>query len=139
MTPVLRMATVGVLRNLNVRFEDGYTRTWEDDWKDQSVLMTGELPVVFSNRNQVIADSCSRPAPWVGRVGRDTETARGLPRSRNLCAWDRAPSDSYLAAIITISTTQTLSAGNPSRYDSFALVTRRPGGRSDRFRFTGIG
>lgn len=51
MTPVLRMATVGVLRNLNVRFEDGYTRTWEDGWKDRSVLMAGELPVVFSNRN----------------------------------------------------------------------------------------
>ena len=51
MTPVLRMATVGVLQNLDVRLGDGYTRTWEDDWKDQSVLMTGELPVVFSNRN----------------------------------------------------------------------------------------
>jgi hypothetical protein len=44
------MVTVGVLRNLDVRFEDGYAMTWEDDWKDQFVLMTGELPVVFSDR-----------------------------------------------------------------------------------------
>ena len=51
MVLVLRMATVGILQNLNVRFEDGYARTWEDDLKDQFVLMTGELPVVFSNRN----------------------------------------------------------------------------------------
>jgi hypothetical protein len=46
----LRMATVSILQNLDVRFEDGYARTWEEDWKDQFVLMTGELPVVFSDR-----------------------------------------------------------------------------------------
>ena len=44
------MSTVGILRNLDVRFEDWYGSTWEDDWKDQSMLMTGELPAVFSNR-----------------------------------------------------------------------------------------
>lgn len=49
-TLVLRMATVGVLQCLDVRFEDGYARTWEDDWKDQFVLVTGELPVVLSRR-----------------------------------------------------------------------------------------
>ena len=41
---------VGILQSLDVRFEDGYGRTWEDDWKDQFVLMTGQLPVVFSSR-----------------------------------------------------------------------------------------
>ena len=44
------MVTVSILRNLDVRFEDEYARTWEDDWNDQFVLMTGELPVVFSDR-----------------------------------------------------------------------------------------
>jgi hypothetical protein len=44
------MATISILRDLDVRFEEGYARTWEDDWSDQFVLMTGELPVVFSNR-----------------------------------------------------------------------------------------
>jgi len=44
------MATVGILQNLDVRLqEDGCARTWEDDWKDQFVLVTGGLPVVFSN------------------------------------------------------------------------------------------
>ncbi|KAF9651179.1 cytochrome P450 [Thelephora ganbajun] len=46
----LRMAAVSILQNLDVRFEDGYARTWEDEWKDHFVLMTGKLPVVFSNR-----------------------------------------------------------------------------------------
>jgi len=44
------MATVSILQNLDVRFEDGYAKTWEDDWDDRFVLMTGELPVVFSSR-----------------------------------------------------------------------------------------
>ena len=44
------MATVSVLRDLDVRFEDGYARTWEDDLDDQFLLVTGELPVVCSNR-----------------------------------------------------------------------------------------
>jgi len=44
------MATVSILRDLDVRFEDGYARTWEDDWSDQFLLTSGELPVVFSNR-----------------------------------------------------------------------------------------
>lgn len=44
------MATIGVLQNLDVRFEEGYERTWEDDWEDRFVLVTGKLPVVFSNR-----------------------------------------------------------------------------------------
>jgi len=44
------MVTVGILRDLDVRFqEDEQVRTWEDDWKDQFVLVTGGLPVVFSN------------------------------------------------------------------------------------------
>ena len=47
---VLRMAIFGILQNLDVRFEDGYAKTWEDDWKDRFVLATGELPVVFSDR-----------------------------------------------------------------------------------------
>ena len=45
------MATVGILQNLNVAFEDGYARTWEDEWDDRFLLSTGPLPVVFSNRN----------------------------------------------------------------------------------------
>jgi hypothetical protein len=44
------MVTVGILQNLDVRFEDGYVRTWEDDWDDHFMLATGELPVVFSDR-----------------------------------------------------------------------------------------
>lgn len=44
------MATVGILQSLDARFEDGYAKTWEDDWKDQFILMTGELPVEFSDR-----------------------------------------------------------------------------------------
>ena len=44
------MATVSVLRDLDVRFEDGYARTWEDDLDDQFLLVTGELPVIRSNR-----------------------------------------------------------------------------------------
>ena len=46
----LRMATVSILQNLDVRFEDGYARTWEDDWDDRSLFVTGKLPVVFSKR-----------------------------------------------------------------------------------------
>jgi hypothetical protein len=44
------MTAVGVLQNLDACFEEGYARTWENDWKDWTVLMTGELPVVFSDR-----------------------------------------------------------------------------------------
>jgi len=46
----LRMATIGILQNLDVQFEDGYAKTWEDDWDDQFLLVPGELPVVFSDR-----------------------------------------------------------------------------------------
>jgi len=46
----LRMATVSILQNLDVRFEDGYAGTWEDDLDDRFVVVTGELPVVFSDR-----------------------------------------------------------------------------------------
>lgn len=44
------MAVVSILQNLDVRFEDGYAKTWEDDLGDQFLLVAGELPVVFSNR-----------------------------------------------------------------------------------------
>ena len=44
------MTTVSILRDLDVRFEDGYARAWEDDWNDQFLLVVGELPVVCSNR-----------------------------------------------------------------------------------------
>ena len=46
----IRMATIGVLQSLDVRFEEGYERTWEDDMEDRFVVVTGKLPVVFSNR-----------------------------------------------------------------------------------------
>lgn len=44
------MATVSIFRDLDVQFEDGYARTWEDDLNDQFLLVAGELPVVCSNR-----------------------------------------------------------------------------------------
>ena len=44
------MTTVSILQSLDVRFKDGFTRMWEDDWDDRFLLTTGELPVVFSNR-----------------------------------------------------------------------------------------
>lgn len=44
------MTTVGIIRNLEAQVEEGYAGTWEDDWKDQFALMTGELPVAFSDR-----------------------------------------------------------------------------------------
>ena len=37
-----------------LRFEDGYARTWEDDWKDRFVLVTRELPVLFSDKVYII-------------------------------------------------------------------------------------
>jgi len=46
------MATIGVLQSLDVQFEEGYARTWEDDLEDCFVLVTGKLPVVFSNRSE---------------------------------------------------------------------------------------
>lgn len=50
------MVVVGILQNLDVWFEEGYARSWENDWKDQSVLMAGELPAVFSDRRSADAD-----------------------------------------------------------------------------------
>ena len=44
------MTTVSIIQNLDFSFEDGYTRTWEEDLDDRFVLMTGQLPVAFSNR-----------------------------------------------------------------------------------------
>jgi len=46
----LRMTTVNVLQNLDVKFQDGYEQTWEEDWSDQFVIIPGKLPVVFSSR-----------------------------------------------------------------------------------------
>jgi hypothetical protein len=44
------MATVSIFQNLDLRFEDGYERSWEDDWDDRFILVTGRLPVVCSSR-----------------------------------------------------------------------------------------
>lgn len=44
------MATVSILQNLDLRFEDGYEKKWEDDLNDRFVLVTGQLPVVCSDR-----------------------------------------------------------------------------------------
>jgi len=45
------MATIGVLQSFDVRFEESYEKKWEDGWEDSFILMTGHLPVVFSNRS----------------------------------------------------------------------------------------
>jgi len=41
-----RMATVGVFQILDVRFEEDDEKTWENDWEDRFVLVTGKLPVL---------------------------------------------------------------------------------------------
>jgi len=46
----LRMATINILQNLDVQFEDGYSKAWEADWGNQFLLVPGELPVVVSKR-----------------------------------------------------------------------------------------
>lgn len=45
------MAAISILQSLDLRFEDGYAKTWEGDLDDRFVLMTGQLPVVVSNRS----------------------------------------------------------------------------------------
>jgi hypothetical protein len=49
-TLVLRITAVGILQNLDMRLKEGHAGTWEDDWEDHSLLIPGELPVVFSDR-----------------------------------------------------------------------------------------
>lgn len=46
----LRMTTVYLVRDLDLKFAPGYQRTWESDWLDYFVMQKGKLPITASPR-----------------------------------------------------------------------------------------
>ena len=50
MTTELRMTTVYLVRDLDLKFAPGYKRTWESDWLDYFVMQKGKLPIIASPR-----------------------------------------------------------------------------------------